>query len=126
MGLLITAVVTGADIQDRDGGVMAMENIDQTRFNRLEEIVADGGYRGNQFATEAYVIGELEVRIVLRSDEAQGFELVPIRWIVERTFAWLGKFRRLAKDVEKTVESSTAMIHLAMTKIMLNRLTAAV
>ena len=82
----------------------------------------DAGYRGEEVSTKAYVEGQWAVRIVTRRDDQVGFEVQPIRWIVERTFAWLMKCRRLTADVEKTVSSATGMIYLAMISLMLRRL----
>ena len=77
--------------------------------------VADGGDRG------AYIRSPWDVRIAARRDDQKGFEVQPIRWIVERTFAWLSRCRRLANDFEKTVSSATGMIYLAMISLMLRR-----
>jgi putative transposase len=90
-------------------------------FPRLEKIWADGAYAGKlvDWAQEA---GQWALEIVKRSDTAVGFEVLPHRWIVERTFAWLGRFRRLSKDYEALVESSEAMIRIAMIRLMVRRL----
>ena len=67
-------------------------------------------------------LGDWELEVVKRSDEAQGFEVLPKRWIVERSFAWLGRCRRLAKDVENLARTALAFLHLAMIRLMLRRL----
>lgn len=91
------------------------------RFPRLQKIWADGAYSG-KFVEWAKETGPWLVEIVKRSDTAVGFEVLPRRWVVERTFAWLGRFRRLSKDYEALIESSEAMIRLAMIRFMVRRL----
>jgi transposase len=123
MGMLLRVLVTGADVQDRDGACeMITGQFDEKDWVLLEEFVADAGYRGEKVETAAFAAGQWDVRIVTRRDDQKGFEVQPIRWIVERTFAWLSRCRRLAKDVERTVESSTGFIHFAMIRIMARRL----
>ena len=99
-GLLMHAIVHGADVQDRDGGVLLMATLFGL-YPFLMKLYADGGYQGAQFqdALEA-ILKRVNVEIVKRSDQAQRFVVLPKRWIVERTFAWLGRCRRLAKDRE--------------------------
>jgi transposase len=70
-------------------------------------------------------LGAWELEIVKRSDQAQGFEVLPKRWIVERSFAWLGRYRRLSKDVENLTRTALAFLHLAMIRLMLRRLARA-
>jgi len=91
------------------------------RLPRLERVWADGGYAGQLVAWVRERAG-WELEIVKRSDDRRGFVLLPKRWMVERTFAWLGKSRRLSKDYEHLVESSEAMIRLAMIALMARRL----
>jgi len=79
----------------------------------LRHIFADGGYAGEKLRDALSGLGRWTVQIIKRSDTAKGFEVLPRRWVVERTFAWLGRCRRLAKDVEATVESSTAWAFIA-------------
>lgn len=100
-----------------------MENL-ASRFPRLQRIWADGAYAG-RLVDWANALGHWVLEIVKRSDEAVGFEVLPHRWIVERTFAWLGRFRRLSKDYEALIETSKAMIHVAMIRLMIRRLGAA-
>jgi len=92
-------------------------------FPRLRLIWADGGYAG-QLIEWVAAFGNWVLEIVKRSDKAKGFVVLPRRWVVERTFAWLMKFRRLSKDYEETVKSSEAWILLAMINIMTRRLAA--
>jgi len=92
-------------------------------FPRLQRIWADGAYAG-KLVDWAKELGQWVLEIVKRSDEAKGFELLPHRWIVERTFAWLGRYRRLSKDYEVLIETSEAMIRIAMIRLMVRRLAA--
>jgi putative transposase len=118
--LILAIVVHPANIQDRDGAKLVLENLEK-RFPRLKKIWADGAYSGRleEWAEES---GGWDLEIVKRSAEAKGFELLPHRWIVERTFAWLGRFRRLSKDYEVLIESSEAMVRIAMIRLMARRL----
>jgi putative transposase len=120
LGLIMSCAVHSADIQDRDGAKLVLEDL-ADRFPRLRKVWADGGYAG-QLLEQAKKWGKWVLEIVKRSDKAQGFELLPHRWIVERTFAWLGRYRRLSKDYEAFTETSEAMIRLAMIRLMLGRL----
>jgi len=120
LGLVLGVVVTGADTPERDGGEDVLIDI-HNLYHRLKKIWADGGYSGDDFAEAAKKLGR-EIEIVKRSDDVKGFEVLPKRWIVERTFAWLGRYRRLSKDYESLVTSSIAMIQIAMTNLMLHRL----
>jgi putative transposase len=112
-------VVHPADVQDRDGAKFVLEKM--TDFPRLKRIWADGAYAG-KLVDWAKELGEWVLEIVKRSDDAVGFEVLPHRWIVERTFAWLGRFRRLSKDYEALIETSEAMIRVAMIRLMIRRL----
>jgi transposase len=106
------AVVHSADIQDRDGGVSVMTTM-HGLFPFLKKLFADGGYQGPKFRQElAKALPQLAVEIVKRSDTAQGFEVLPRRWVVERTFAWLNRCRRLAKDFENLNRNALAFIKL--------------
>jgi transposase len=119
---LLHAVVHPADIQDRDGGVLVLGTL-FGMFPFLRKLFADGGYQGPQFQKAlAKVLPNLKTEIVKRSDTAKGFELLPRRWVVERTFAWLGRCRRLAKDWENMTRMAIAYIHLASVRIMLRKL----
>ena len=82
-------------------------------FPWLRHVFADGGYAGDKLRAALTKIGKWTLEIIKRSDRAKGFELLPRRWVVERTFAWLGRNRRLAKDFERTIESATAWHYLA-------------
>jgi putative transposase len=124
LGLIIAIVVHAASLQDRDGAKLVLAKLNEKRkgrrlFPRLKLIWADGGYAG-QLIDWAKKLGRWTVQIVKRSDA--GFVVLPKRWIVERTFAWLGKYRRLSKDYETLTESSESMIRIAMINLMLHRL----
>jgi putative transposase len=127
LGLLISVVVHSADIQDRDGAKILLEPLEFSRPG-IEKIIGDGGYAGEALADWIYELrddeheNQIELEIVKRSDLSQGFELLPHRWIVERTLSWLAKNRRLSKDYEIFTTTSEALIQLAMIKIMLKRL----
>jgi putative transposase len=120
MGLILVAIVHSADIQDRDGAKLLLEKA-RGRFPRLHKLFADGGYAGKLIAWVQSACGWI-LEIVKRRDTARGFVLLPRRWIVERTFGWLGRYRRLSKDYEHRLDSSEAMIYLAMTRTMIHRL----
>ena len=111
-GLLIALVVHSAGIQDRDGAPNLLKSI-ANRYPLLRHIFADGGYAGPKLKEALKEIGRWTVQIVKRSDTAQGFEVIPRRWVVERTLAWLGRCRRMAKDWEKTIASAAAWLLIA-------------
>ena len=92
-------------------------------FPFIERIFADGGYRGEKMARVVSCTGAWKLEIVKRSDAA-GFEVLPKRWIVERTFAWISRCRRLARDFERYARTTVAFVRLAMIRIMLRRLAA--
>lgn len=120
LGLVVSVMVLTANIQDRDGARQLLEKI-KTRLPRLQIIWADGGYSGQLIEWVKTVCGWV-LDIVKRSDRVKGFELLPHRWIVERTFSWLNRSRRLSKDYERLAQSSEAMVYLAMSQLMTRRL----
>lgn len=120
MGLILGAVVVGADTPEREGGEEVLINI-KGLYHRLKKLWADGGFSGDEFEQTAKSLGR-EVEVVKRSDDMKGFTVLPKRWIVERTFGWLGRYRRLSKDYETKPQSSVAMIQLAMINLMVHRL----
>jgi putative transposase len=122
LGLILRCTVHPANVQDRDGAALVLENLG-SQFPRLRRVWADGGYAG-QLQEKAKAWGKWVLDIVKRSDKAQGFEVLPHRWIVERTFGWLGRYRRLSKDYEVFAATSEAMIRLAMIRLMVKRLAA--
>ncbi|WP_092937920.1 IS5 family transposase [Rhizobium sp. 9140] len=124
VGLLLNALVHPADIQDRDGGALVLRTL-FGRYPFLTKLFADGGYQGPIFAkAQKKARPGLNTEIVKRSDAAKGFEILPRRWVVERTFAWLGRCRRLAKDLENLSTNALAFLKLASIRLMLRRLCA--
>jgi transposase len=120
--LLLHAVVHCADIQDRDGGVLVLGTL-FGKFPFLQKLFADGGYQGPRFReAQKRELPCLVTEIVKRSDTAKGFEVLPRRWVVERTLSWLGRCRRLAKDWENLNRKALAFLHLASIRLMLRRL----
>src|SRR5271157_4413855 len=121
-GLLMHAVVHPADVQERDGGILVLATLFGL-YPFLKKLFADGGYQGPKFrAALANLLPELSVEIVKRSDTAQGFEVLPRRWVVERTFAWLNRCRRLAKDFENLTRTALTFVKLASIRLMLRKL----
>jgi len=121
-GLLLHAIVHAADIQDRDGGVLLMATV-FSLHPFLRKLYADGGYQGPQFqAGLRQAMQRVEVEVVKRSDAAKGFIVLPKRWIVERTIAWLNRCRRLAKDWECLNRKALAFLRLASIRLMLRKL----
>ena len=121
LGLLVTAIVHTADIQDRDGAPDVLTSI-RSSFPWLRHVFADGAYAGDKLETALRGQGDWTLEIIKRSDAAKGFVLLPRRWVVERTFAWFGRNRRLSKDFEETIESSTAWLMLASVQLMTRRI----
>jgi putative transposase len=119
-GLVLDVCVHAADIQDRDGAKLVLEKLAR-RFPRLRHLWADGGYAG-ELVEWASQVGNWTLEIVRKDPEAKGFKVLPRRWVVERTFGWLGRSRRLSKDYEEAPETSENFIFLAMTHLMLRRL----
>jgi len=132
-GLVLKAVVHPANIPDRDGAGLVLEGI-TTRFPRLTYLWVDAGYAGKTVASIGQALG-LMVQVVRKprrwfwcaADQEPppmptGFQVLPRRWVVERTFAWLGRYRRLSKDYEELPATEEAWIYLAMSMLMLARL----
>ena len=136
-GFLIFILVHTADIQDRDGAVDVLQAV-RRRFPWLRHVFADGGYAGDKLREAISGAGNWTIEIIKRSDTAKGFEVLPRRWVVERTLAclnrnrrlakdfeqtiaWLGRCRRLAKDWETTIASSTAWATIASIRMLTRR-----
>jgi putative transposase len=121
LGLLIAVVVSSAKVQDYHGAKPVLEKV-KDRCPRLEVVWVDGIYE-KQWLID-WVASECgwELQVIKRTDKEKGFKLLPKRWVVERTFGWLGRYRRLSKDYEKLTETSEAMIQMAMIHIMIRRL----
>ena len=123
LGLLLVVVVTAASVGDREGARQCLARRGG-QLKKLRKVWADGGYDGAPL--RAWFIERLRIAltVVLRPQESKGFVLLPRRWVVERTFAWLNLCRRLSKDYERETSTSEAWIYIAMTRLMLNRLEA--
>jgi putative transposase len=137
LGLVIKVQVTAADVGDRDGATALLRSLDRRRFPRLRHGWSDSGYRG-PFLDWAHKHRGIAFQVVQRSDGGRQrrwlppgatppivspFAVAPRRWVVERTFAWLGRYRRLSKDYEYLTATSEAVIYLAMTRLLVRRLT---
>jgi len=119
-GNLVHAVVHTADIQDRDGAPMVLGGVIK-RFPWLRHVFADGGYAGQKLRDALKPLGSWMIAIIKRSDTVKGFEVLPRRWVVERTIAWLNRNRRLAKDFEQTIASATAWLFAASVQSFIRR-----
>jgi putative transposase len=122
-GLILSVVVHAASIQDRDGAELVLGPL-KNRFSRLRLIVADSIYNGGIAAWVSSLRARNRLRLEIKAKRpgATKFEVIPFRWRVERTFAWLGRWRRLSKDYEATTTSSEAFVKLAMIHLMARRL----
>jgi len=124
IGLPVAMIVHPANVQDRDGAPALLASArDLVPWRHL--VFADGGYAGDKLREALKDQGGWTIEIVKRSDTAKGFVLLPRRWVVERTLAWLNRNRRLAKDVERTIESAATWPYIASAKLMSRRLAAA-
>jgi putative transposase len=121
LGHLVGLQVHPADVQDRDGAVGVFASI-RYLYPWLRHIFADGGYAGAKLRRELAQIGRWTVEVIKRSDSVSGFEVLPRRWVVERTFAWLGRCRRLAKDFEATLASAVAWVFIAHIRLLTRRI----
>ena len=122
LGLLLHAIVHPADIQDRDGGILLLATL-FGMYPFLKKLFADGGYQGPEFQRAlTKLLPQLETEIIKRSDHAKGFVVLPRRWVVERTIAWLNRCRRLAKDWENLNRKALAFLRLASIRLMLRKL----
>ena len=122
-GNLVHAVVHTADIQDRDGAPLVLAEVIK-RFPWLRHVFADAGYAGDKLREALRQIGKWPIEIVKRSDAAKGFVVLPRRWVVERTLAWLNRNRRLAKDFEQTIASATAWLFIASIQLFVRPIAA--
>jgi len=121
LGLLIAVVVTSANVQDYHGAKPVLKKV-KDRCPRLKVVWVDGIYEKEWLIAWTKSECGWELQVIKRTDDTKGFKLLPKRWVVERTFAWLGRYRRLSKDYERLPETSEAMIQLAMIHIMVRRL----
>jgi transposase len=121
-GLVLQALVSPANVQDRDGGRLLFTALGE-RFPLLVKLFADGAYQGPQFQQAlAKLRPPLQIEVVTRRDQTKGFTVLPKRWIVERTLAWLNRCRRLAKDFENRLRYALAFVHLASIRVMVRKL----
>jgi putative transposase len=121
LGLPLSVYVTPADVQDRAGARRLLAGL-KPLVPRLKKIWADGAYSGEELARGCEEEGGWELEVVERNREAQGFKVLAKRWIVERTFSWLIRNRRLSKDYERMVQSSETFIKVAMIRLTVRRL----
>ena len=123
LGLVVLAKVTAANVQDVHAGKQLFSAVAQKPelLTRLEKIFADGGYRGGLVEWTQQNLPAV-VEIVLKLGDQKGFQVLPKRWVIERTFAWISRNRRLARDYERLAQSSEAFIYLAMIRLGLRRL----
>jgi transposase len=124
LGFLVSLLIHTADIQDRAGAVPLLASIRRC-YPWLRHVFADGGYAGQKLIGALRDLGKWTIQIVKRSDTAQGFVVLPRRWVVERTFAWLGRHRRLAKDFEQSIASAEAWALIASIRLIFQRLASA-
>ena len=120
-GLPLRAIVHSAGIQDRDGAALVLDKI-RNRFPWLELVWADNGYNAWQVEAAVAKVPVLRLEIVKRSDNLNGFVVLPRRWVVERTFSWFGRNRRIAKDYENLGLTLAAFVTLACIQIAVRRL----
>ena len=118
--MLLAVVVHPANIQDRDGAKLLLSKA--LKYGRLRCIFADRGYAGTLLQWVKQLFGKQGTRVEIVSKAARGFHVLPKRWIVERTFAWLNRYRRLSKDYEINTSHSEAFIYIALTHLMTRRL----
>src|SRR3712207_2407327 len=122
LGLLLSVVVHAANLQDRDGAALVLDRRTRALFPFILALFADAGYQWPRAATAARRSGRWRLRIVRRLADATGFIVLPKRWIVERTLAWLTRCRRLSRNLENLARTSVTLIRLAMVKLMARRL----
>jgi transposase len=118
----LTGIVTAADVQDRDGGILLLSPL-FGMFPFLKKLFADSAYGGPIFHDAvAQILPDLDIEIIKRPDRIKGFIVLPRRWVVERTLAWLNRCRRLAKDWENLNRNALAFLKLASIRLMVRRL----
>jgi putative transposase len=120
-GLPLRVVVHSAGMQDRDGAALVLHRI-RARFPWLDLVWADAGYDARQVKAAVAKVPVLRMEIVRRSDDQKGFKVQPRRWVVERTFSWIGRNRRLAKDYENLAATLAAFVAVAAIRLALRRL----
>ena len=118
---MIGLIVTPANLQDRDV-ITTLTKMARAIHPSLAKVIADGGYQGEKTAAEVMNEAGIPLEVVKRSDAQKGFKVLPKRWIVERTFGWLGRCRCIVRDVENLIRSHAAFIMLAMIRLMMRRI----
>lgn len=127
LGLVLGVYVCGANISEKAGAkklleALRQENMSLSLCRRIKLVWVDGGYRGADLIGWVKQLWNWIWEVTLRTDQEKGFVVIPKRWVVERSFSWVTQARRLARDYEKNTQSSVNFVHLAMIRIMLNRL----
>lgn len=120
-GHLVGLQIHSAGIQDRDGAVYVLASI-RSLYPWLRHLFADGGYAGDKLRDALSAFGRWTIEIIKHCEHVAGFTVLPRRWVVERTFAWLGRCRRLAKDFETTIASAVAWVFVAHIRTLTRRL----
>jgi len=123
LGLVLVGVVTAASVSDPAGAREVLKRLRGT-CKKLRKVWVDGAYRGADWMSWVKDKYRIVLATVLRTEEPKGFSVLPRRWVVERTLAWLGQSRRLSKDYEELPTTSEPFIYGAMTRLMLRRLAA--
>ena len=121
LGLPLSTYVTPADVQDRVGARFLLAGL-KPLIPRLKKIWADGAYGGDPLAQWCHKEGGWELEVVERKPDTEGFEVIPKRWIVERTLSWIGRNRRMSKDYERKVQTSETLVEVAIIRLILRRL----
>ncbi len=121
IGLLVGAAIHPADVQDRDGAPLVIDAIHDL-FPWLRHLFADSAYSGDKLLEALPKFGQWSIEIVKRTADAVGFEVLPRRWVVERTLAWLNRNRRLAKDFEACIASAQTWVYIASVQLLIRRL----
>jgi putative transposase len=124
LGLLLAVLVTSAAVQDPVAACPLSERLDRTNYPRLRKVWVDSKYHNHALYAhlKQHVEGTWELEVVRRRPGTEGWVLLPKRWVVERTFAWLGRCRALSKDYERTTVSAEGMVYVSMIHLMLRRL----
>ena len=122
LGLILAIAVHPANLQDRDGALLVLDRHTRRLFAFLQMIFADGAYRGAKLSRAMHA-ASWKIEVVKPPANQKGFEVIPRRWVVERTIAWINRCRRLAKDYENLSRTAVAFIRLASIRLMLRRLT---
>jgi putative transposase len=127
LGLLLAVKVVAASLSEKAGAKLLLTKIHSTLWlmklcSKIQLVWADGGYQGEELANWVRKLLKWTWQVVKRNDDIKGFVVIPKRWVVERTFAWLSFNRRLSKDYEKQTQNSESMIYLAMIQLLLKRL----